>query len=686
MSAEKQAVRAVATVSELLGLNPAKIPDGTVVRVAGYHRAGDGGGMSARWNAASTAPANGGTVLGGPGTGRWIQLHQGIGDFRTFGVLDATVPADDALDALVGDPTISRIEGHTDLLFVRRHRFTRSTLELDFGGHTVRTDGIERNTHDNPFGAVMFFQGRVTDTTVTRTLAAAMPDQSDVFEVGDTSGFAVGQWWTAVVDNLAGRDERELQKLVRVTQIVDGTRIRVDYRIGWDLAAGRTVTWTKVEPVERVHVRNMVFIGSGPYDGPLNGELPDDREYTGSHPVAYEYAVRCDVSGIDASRTWWPVVMRRWCTYFRTEKCTLKNPPTVFYGGAGYLTQQIYCLYGHVADCQSSNARHLNDWTASAYGVVENCHGDGDDSGGNPFTTHGQYEHDLVFIGNSGLMDIANSGGQWGTSAKRITVRKHVCSWFVANTKITDLTLEDVRVIPRSTFDPGGTLVVNADGVRLRGCSARTFAVGQRSTRSTRPNIIEDCQFDLPPDQVLVQTPVTNTVHFVRCVFTGAGGAIMRGSGPVHFTDTVIDGGSGTPMLIGAAEVVVSGGRLSNTGIRLSAVRDQRISVGGGAVVEGTNTAKSLLSRADGPGVTGWQLGDYLSTTTDPGTAHVSITAGTNHYSAVGSRFRGGTLTLAQEGFGGGSSVLHTRCAEEGVTRTLPADGPRIQTTGNLTV
>ncbi|MEU6414150.1 hypothetical protein [Microbispora sp. NPDC046933] len=682
----KTAVYGVATVAELLSLDGKKIPDGTLVRVAGYKAAGDGGGMLVRWDADSTAAANGGTVLGGPDAGRWVQVHDGVGDFRRFGVFGDDAPADAALDAMVNDPSIHRIEAHTDLLFVKRHTYTRSNLEFDFGGHTVRTDGIEKNTHDNPFGAVLFFRGEVTGTVVEHTLSAPMPDLADVFEVGDASRFKVGQWWTAVVNNLSGRDERELQKMVQVTEIVDGSRIRVNYQNGWDLDKGRVITWTRVKPVERVHVRNMVFVGAPPYDGPKNGELPDDREYTGSHPVAYEYAAWCDVSGIDATLTWWPVVMRRWCTYFRTESCTLKNPPTVFYGGAGYLTQQIYCLYGHVADCHTSNARHLNDLTASAYCVVENCHGDGDDAGGNPFTTHGQYEHDLVFTGNSGLMDIANSGAQWGISAKRITVRRHVCSWFTANTKITDLTLEDVKVIPRSTFDPGGTLTVNADGVQMRGCSARTFAVAQRSARSGRPNVIEDCHFDLPEGQVVVQTPVTNPVHFVRCVFTGMNGAVMRGSGPVHLTDTVLTGTAGAaPLLIGAAEVVVSGGRLTDTGIRLSAVREQRLSIGGGAVVEGTNSEKALLSRADGSPVR-WELGDYASSTRDVGTAHVAITSGVNRYSAVGARFRGGVITLADAAFGGDSHLLHTGCAEEGVTRTAPAQGPRVITTGNLAV
>ncbi|HEY0698331.1 MAG TPA: hypothetical protein VGD43_11045 [Micromonospora sp.] len=677
------------TVAALRLLDPGTLASRALVRLAGYHAPGDGGGVLLRWDPTSTATANGGTVHDpyGRTAGRWLAVHSGVGDFRMFGVFDRETPADAALDAMVNDPAIQRVEAHTDLRFVKRHTFRRSDVELDFGGHTVHTDGIERNTHDNPFGAVLFFQGTVTDTVVTHTLTETVPELSDVFQVPDSGRFAVGQWWTATSNALVGRDERELQKMVQVTQIVDGTHIRVNYLNGWQLDPGRVVTWRRVEPVHRAHVRNMVFLGYVAFTGEYPGSGPDDREYSGSHPVAYEYAVRCDVSGIDATGTWWPVIMRRWCTHFTTANCTLKNPPAVMYGGAGYLTQQIYCLYGHVVDCRSSNARHLNDLTASAYCLVENCHGDGDDAGGNPFTTHGQYEHDLVFTGNSGLMDIANSGGQWGISAKRITIRRHVCSWFVAGTKITDLTLEDVRVIARSTFDPAGTLQVNADGVQMRGCSARTLSIAQRSSRSRRPNIIADCDFDQPAGTVVVQTPVSNPVHFVRTTFRGLDGAIMRGAGPVHLTDCTLTGAPGAaPLLVGAAEVVVDGGTLTDTGIELSAVRDQRLVLTGGATVGGTNARRALLSRAVGPGRVRVELGDYTSTAADADTAHVRIETGVNRYRAVGARFTGGRLVLADAAFGDPSTLLHTGCVEDGVSRALPADSARVATGDNLTL
>ncbi|MER5334517.1 hypothetical protein [Micromonospora sp. NPDC002717] len=673
------AVLHVGTVAALLSLNPGTLHDGRVVHVDGHYAAGDGGARFVRWNAASTAAGNGGTVLDPhgdrPGPGRWLQLHDGVVEFRHFGIFDAKTPADAALDAMVNDPSVHRIEAHSDLHFVKRHRFTRSDLVLDFGGHTMSTDGIEDAGRDDPFAAVLFFRGTVTDEVRTHALTEPVREGWDSFQVADSGAFAVGQWYAVEVNQLAGRWEKELQKLVQVTQIVDGTHIRVNYKNGWELAPGRTLTWTRVKPVSRVHVRDLVFTGNG------------GDQYTGSHPIAYEYAVHCDVADVDATGTFWPVIMRRWCTYFHTTRCTLKNPTSVTWGGAGYLTQQIYCLYGHVEDCRTSNARHLNDWTASAYCYVTNCHGDGDDQG--PFVTHGQYEHDLVYTGNSGLMTFANSGAAWGSAAKRITVRKHVCSWFVARVKVTDLTLEDVQVIRKAGLAGSGMMWVNADGVQLRGCSADdTLIISQQSTRSQRPNVIEGCSFTLATAGTdVVQASVTTPVHLVRTTLRGVNGHTFSGTGRLHLTDvTFVGAPDAAPVTVKSADLRLSGGTFTDTGIRLAGTADQRISVGSGALFSGTNAAKALLSRAAATGVVRWELGGYRSSTVDAGTAHVSVDAGTNRYSAVGAQFTGGKLRLADAGFGEGSYLHHTGCVEEGVARELPAASPRVRDAGNLTV
>lgn len=645
--------------------------EGDLVRTSGYATPGDGGDGLYRYVRSGAPAVNGGTVIAARKEGAWLLVHEGVVDFRAFGILDASVNADDALDAMVNDPAIHRIEAHTDLNFVRRHRFSRSNIAFDFGGHLMTTEGIENAGKDDPFAAVMFFRGEVTDAVQQARLGEDVPDLRDVFPVADSSFFTVGDWYAAEVNALAGRWERELQRLVQVTQIVDGTHIRVNYKNGWPLGKDRTMTWRRVVPVQDVTVSNLTFLGKG------------TDEYTGSHPLAFEYAVRCDVDHIDGTATFWPLIQRRWNTYYSTVDCTLKNPTSVTWGGAGYLTQQIYCLYGYVANCHTANARHLNDFTASAYCLVENCHGDGDDQG--PFVTHGQYEHDLTYTGNSGLMTFANSGAAWGSAAKRITVRKHVCSWFVARVRITDLTLEDVQVIGKPSLAGSGMLWINADGAQLRGCTASdTLIITQQSDASSRPTVIEGSHVTfVAAGGELTAANVTTPVTFVDTVLTGVGGLKITGPGAVTFRgSTLTAADDAAPMPVSSARLRIEGSTLRNARIAAARGERQAVEIAGSEVV---NVGGTGLART-GSGELHVALSD--STFRAEGSAtHVSITTGTTHYRAVGNRFEGGAVELADGAFGTSSTLVHTANVESGVTRiAFPAAGDRVVDTANVTV
>ncbi len=660
-----RSVGSAGTVDELSGL---KGKAGDLVAVAGHSAPGDGGGGTYRLVTADAPAPNGGTVVAGKG-GSWVLVHSGVVDFRVFGLFDASQPADDALDAMVGDPSIHRIEAHTDLNFVRRHRFSRSNIAFDFGNHLMTTVGIENAGKDDPFAAVMFFRGEVTDAVQEARLGEDVPDLADVFPVADSSFFAVGEWYAAEVNPLKGRWERELQRLVQVTQIVDGTHIRVNYQNGWPLGKDRSIAWRRIVPVHDVRVSNLRFRGGGA------------DEYTGSHPLAFEYAVRCDVDHIDGTATFWPLIQRRWNTYYSTESCNLTNPTSVTWGGAGYLTQQIYCLYGYVANCHTSNARHLNDFTASAYCLVENCHGDGDDQG--PFVTHGQYEHDLTYTGNSGLMTFANSGAAWGSAAKRITVRKHVCSWFVARVRITDLTLEDVRVIGKPSLSGSGMLWINADGAQLRGCTASdTLIITQQSDASARPTVIADSDFRFTAPGELTNASVTTPVVFVDTLLDGVGGMKVNGPGAVTFRGATLTAApSADPVTLASAKVRIEGSTLSGVRLVAAGPDGQELEISG-STLEGA--AGAVISRK-GAGERRVLLSG--STVRGKDAVHVKLADGRNHYRAVGTRFEGGSLELSDAAFESGSTLVHTGNAEVGVTRTaFPAAGPAVVDAANAVV
>lgn len=433
-----------------------------------------------RFDKASKLKGNGGTVIEGKLGGSWLLCHDGSVDFRVFGIYNNKINADDALDVMVNDVTINNITAKSALNFSRRHKFYRSNLKLDFNNFEITAQNVEPAKHNDPFGAILHFCGK-TYESYTQILTHDLNEQYDIFEVPDSALFEVGTWWQVSVNNLSGREEKEIDKLLCVTQCMDKNHVRFSYKMGWQLNAGRQLTYTRINPVQNIEICNMQFCGN------------EGGEECSAHPIALEYAVRCNVKNVRAKHTYWPVILRRHNTEYVTEQCSLINPTEVVVGGTGYLTQQIHCLYGHVRDCTCSNARHLNDFTGSAYCMVQNCHADGDFHGA--FVTHGQFEHDLIYLGNSGLLSFANSGPTWGSSAKRITVERHAGCWAIGFAKVSDLTLRDVSICKTEKYQQCGTFLMNVDGLQMQGCTGDELVLTQRSCRSRRCNIIRDCYF-----------------------------------------------------------------------------------------------------------------------------------------------------------------------------------------------
>ena len=95
-------------------------------------------------------------------------------------------------------------------------------------------------------------------------------------EVPGAGGIPLYSWWQVSVNSLAGREEKEIDKLLCVTERIDESHVRVNYKMGWPLDAGRVMTWRRVEPIERVCVQDMEFRGN------------EGGEETGAQPLAFE--------------------------------------------------------------------------------------------------------------------------------------------------------------------------------------------------------------------------------------------------------------------------------------------------------------------------------------------------------------------------------------------------------------
>jgi hypothetical protein len=637
------------TVNNVKELKELVIPgdDYFLVTLLGYYCAGDGGGKIMFWDPYCQLQENGGTVIASwkRKVGLWRQLHQGELDFRQFGVFNADRPADSALEAMVTDPDVYLVRASTALNFTQRHSFSRSGITLDFGNHQVTANGIEAAGSVLPsLSAIMLFTGSITDNPLIAPLNECVPEQSDIFPVGNNHGFTIGDWYRLESGILTGKSERIIQRLVQITEYIDDTRVRVNYKTGYALSVGDSLCWTPVSPVQDVTITNLRFIG--------NGDTPEHE----AHPLAFQYAVNCNVKGVQAVGTFWPVIFRYWNTGYRTEQCSLINPPTMTYGGAGYLTQQIYCLYGHISDCTVSNARHLNDFTASAYCRVDNCHASGDSEGG--FNTHGQYEHDLVFKGNSGIMAVANSGQQWGLSARRIQVEQHICTMLLADAFVSDLTLTDVYVLRSCYPDRPAILRVNTDGLQMRGCRVNgEMTLIRNGNISYRPALIEGCN---------VQMDNFQDEDISKLVAASYGGepapTILRntlnGTGRLTFVQCRFDGNSqDTKWRLYGQEVIFSSCQFTNVSLQVAGTQPQRMVFTSDCTLTGTGLVEPLLTRQGDQPVT-WKISDLSSWVTNPDGIHMRIASGVNQFLLRGSEFSGGRRIFTDNAFANASRLI----------------------------
>lgn len=588
----------VATVADLDKLE--SLVDGDIVFVAGYDKAGDGGAKTLRWVANSTKTVNNGTVHGykNATAGRFEVVHEGVADYRWFGILDENTLADDAFDAMASDPDIYKIEAHTDLSFQKRHKITRSNLTLDFNGHEVYSTNMApvASAKLMELCPVFLFTGETVGNAATVTLTKDMPEYTDVYEVPDGFDGKVGDWYLVVSDvnpymkNEGRTSAIEIQRMAMVTKVLSDGTCCFNHRPAFTIAKGRTISFQKVNPIENITVRNISFHGNG--SDPMRG----------THPFTFLYGVHCDAFHVNCEGTFAACIFRQYCTNYVTEECFLTNPSSLA-GGRGYLTQQLYCNYGSVRNCQLSFGRHLNDFTGSSYMLVENCHVNYDYNGG--FVTHGQYEHDLTYIGNSGLMSFANSQAPWASTAKNISVKRHSgCNLNAGNdgttgNRIINLTIEDCHIVEDTPSELGGksrvngVINLNCDGVSVKNCYAGNMLyLLSRSAFSSRPNVLEDSYFNLSYTEVgTKQAPyltgpslamrLVKPVTFRNCTFANASGKHFYVGAPLVFDHCTFTGAEGVGENIHFAlyEATFIGCKFEGIGLALEPDSDTQYSI-----------------------------------------------------------------------------------------------------------
>ena len=221
-------------------------------------------------------------------------------------------------------------------------------------------------------------------------------------------------------------------------------------------------------------------------------------------------------------------------------------------------------------------------------------------------------------------------------------------------------------------------------GAQLRGCTASdTLIITQASDNSGRPTVIADSHFTFVAPGELTNATVKTPVTFVDTVLDRVGGMKITGSGAVTFRGSTLSAADdAAPIVSSSGHLRFEGSTLRNA--RIEAARAERQTV---------EIAGSDVSLKAGAGVARTGDGELHLTLSDStfraegSASHVSITKGATHYRAVGNRFEGGALELADGAFGASSTLLHTGNVESGVKRTaFPAEGDRVVAAANLVV
>ncbi len=147
-------IHTVETAALLLELPAATLHAGR--RGPGAGRLVPGDGSWYRWDQQHIGAKrrHGVAPAGMPAAGRWLCATAERWTRAASAYSARTSLADDALDALMADGSVTRIVFGTDVNFTRRHTFTRGHVTLDFTGHTVTAQGVEHAKHNDPFGAL----------------------------------------------------------------------------------------------------------------------------------------------------------------------------------------------------------------------------------------------------------------------------------------------------------------------------------------------------------------------------------------------------------------------------------------------------------------------------------------------------------------------------------------------------
>jgi hypothetical protein len=460
---------------------------------------------------------------------------------------------------------------------------------------------------------------------------------------------------------------------------VTGTNeVAIDYRSGWTIPSGLSITYMNVVPVHDINIRNFTITDKSPTSG-------DTSDYASAVSIAFAY--NCHTSGITGVKFRNPIVFAQYNTDCTSSNGRVERPQATG-GGQGYHTQWSYSLRCDTHKLSGYEARHIIDHTKSVYCNVTNC-GDTNTADG-AYTNHGSYEHDISYTNCHGWHSIGNSGASFGESCKRITIINGNGTNLTAARNVIDLSVYNSRfkrVLANSQGFQADGLTVDDDGTTLSGFSllSTTTALG-RTTLSLRENVIKNSSLVFNSGQALTDANFTGRTLYLENTHLRKINSSLINAGAVNMTGGSITGTTAGIELGVDASIKLVGTDTNSFGVRhLDGVNNSYFIIDGGEhtniVSTGiysnrmlTGKAKAEIRNVEIDGASGM----IIDMPNASGTNEIFMDFSHSTYS-------NGSITIKNI-YSGAGKMMYTNNLLDTITQDVGATSGRRVNTDNITV
>lgn len=682
------------SIDELRSLTPQRT--GQLVRLKSYYSDIDSGGNRFF---RSVNPAglidNGGTIIITSSGGAWeaTELYNvKLEDFGARSGVDST----DVLRRAINSPAKRITSDLDEIILTDNSVFSRSNITLDMPNTTViwsaeeghipdRTNSSNQNNYRFP--GIIAFRGEAGELIDQHTVTNRIFKGDSTWRCNDNSKFTEREWVILRVTPLSGIIGSEANVMTQVQGSGGAvTELRVDYKSGWVIDVGRVITYRKVSPLVNIDIRlkgvkwmQNITDSSGGGDSFVSPQS--------CALVSLEYVVDSRVSLGDGENHPYPM-----CVTYYTTRCTVSdsrtNLPRV--PGSDHVVQFNNALECHALRLKNISGRHVVDFSGAAYCSVRDCGETGSRNGA--FTTHGMFEHNILFEKNYGLLSIANSGALYGDSADMITVIHHFGDYLIAQAKVTNLNIEHAIFTKRAVINNDAATLIDVTVGANTGEADKGLRLVQSSSTYSKGATFISCDVILSTEAgMALPGELTQKVKFDLSLIRNFNSVFIGGT-DVSFIECDSRGSaSAQENKVESVRFNLRGGSLSNTGFIFYSANEQIVSIDGVDFVGQGASGHDAYIVADKDSVSSLPLvlnfkNNNITAPSNTASFKLSNATGAIRLNSTGNTQQGGVIEF-QTSLPSGSYINHTGNVERGVTRkNVPTNNNNVVTNGNMII